>query len=209
MTWPGPERWKRLWQTVGATDVPGAWYDQLSRAYSEPHRHYHNQRHIAECLQEFDAVRQLAADAGAVELALWFHDAAYDPKASDNEEQSAVLAKRCLKDVGREDLARTIGELILATKSHDAQAGADTALVVDIDLSILGQNQARFAEYESQIRAEYDWVPLDIFNTKRAEILRKFLDRPHIYFTSHFRERCERPARRNLELSIRQLTASR
>jgi predicted metal-dependent HD superfamily phosphohydrolase len=207
MTWPALERWKRLWQSIAAAGDPGAWYDLLSRVYSEPHRRYHNQRHIADCLQEFDAARQLAKDSGAVELTLWFHDAVYDPKAPDNEELSAALANRCLKEAGRDDLARTVAELILATKSHDARAGADAALVVDIDLSILGQDEARFAEYESQIRAEYNWVPQDIFNVKRAEILQKFLDRPRIYFTSRFAGRYEDSARRNLKLSIRKLTA--
>lgn len=60
---------------------------------SESHRHYHNCLHIAGCPHEFDQVRKLAADALAVELAIWFHDAVYDPLAADNEECSAELAK--------------------------------------------------------------------------------------------------------------------
>src|SRR5207253_2303756 len=115
--------------------------------YAEPHRHYHNQRHIADCLAEFDAVRRLAKQPEALELALWFHDAVYDPKATDNEEQSAALAKRCLEGARQPDLARTVAELVMATKLHGADADPDAALVVDMDLSILGQNETRFAEY--------------------------------------------------------------
>src|SRR5687767_3464338 len=93
------ERWDTLWQSAHATVSPG-WYEKLTAAYAEPHRHYHNQQHIAECLAEFDQARHLARDPVAVELALWFHDAVYDPKAADNEEQSAALAKRCLSEAG-------------------------------------------------------------------------------------------------------------
>ena len=205
MRWPGPDRWQRLWQSVGASGNADPWYETLTRAYAEPHRHYHNQRHIADCLAEFDAVRGLAKRAEAVELALWFHDVVYDPKAADNEEQSAAMAKRCLEAAGQPDLGRMVGELVMATKLHGGDAGPDAALVVDVDLSILGQDESRFAEYESQIRAEYEWVPQEIFKTKRGEILRQFLGRKHIYSTEPFINQYERRARHNLEESIRKL----
>ena len=95
MNWPTQHRWTALWPRAGAS-IPAGWYERLTAAYAEPHRHYHNQQHIAECLAEFDQARHLALQPEAVELALWFHDAVYDPKAGDNEEQSAALAQRCL-----------------------------------------------------------------------------------------------------------------
>ena len=101
-----PERWLRLWQAIGASGDASTWYETLTRAYAELHRHYHNQQHIADCLAEFDAVRLLAKQPYAVELALWFHDAVYDPKAADNEEQSAALARCCLQSAGLHASAR-------------------------------------------------------------------------------------------------------
>ena len=205
MKWPGEDRWLGLWQAASASGDPSLWYQQLTQAYAEPQRHYHNQQHIAECLAEFDAARHLAQQPVAVELALWFHDVVYDPKAGDNEEQSAALAKSCLESAGLPDLARTVVELVMATKSHSTDAGPDVALVVDIDLSILGQSEVRFAEYEAQIREEYSWVPKLLFKPKRAEILQRFLDRERIYIHEHFVKRYEQNARRNLEGSIRKL----
>jgi predicted metal-dependent HD superfamily phosphohydrolase len=205
MNWPGPERWSRLWAAAGAMGDPAPWYAKLTEAYAEPARRYHNQQHIAECLAEFDAARQLAQQPVAAELALWFHDAVYDPKAGDNEEQSAALAKRCLEAAGRADLARTVAILVMATKLHGTDAGPDAALVVDVDLSILGKGEARFAEYETQIRQEYSWVPKLVFKPKRAKILQRFLDRERIYTHEHFVTRYEQSARRNLEDSIRKL----
>src|SRR6266850_1795575 len=98
VTWPKPDRWAALWCAIGASGDPSLWYERLTAAYAEPQRVYHNQQHIAECLAQFDAVRHLARQPEAVEVAIWFHDAVYDPKGADNEEQSANLAKRCLVD---------------------------------------------------------------------------------------------------------------
>jgi predicted metal-dependent HD superfamily phosphohydrolase len=74
------------------------WAELLPR-YSEPHRHYHNVQHIEECLREFEFGQHLAADPAAVELAILFHDAIYDPRRSDNEEQSAQLAIALLTEM--------------------------------------------------------------------------------------------------------------
>lgn len=205
MSWPGPDRWQRLWRSAGAAAEPAAWYDRLTQAYAEPQRHYHNQQHIAECLAELDGARHLARQPEVVELALWFHDAVYDPKAGDNEERSAALAVECLRAGGLEQLAGTVSELVMATKLHGADAGPDAALIVDVDLSILGKGETRFAEYEAQIRKEYSWVPKLVFNSKRAGILKRFLARDRIYATEYFSDRYEQIARQNLERSVRNL----
>ena len=205
MNWPGQDRWLRLWQAASAPGNGAPWYKKLTQAYAEPHRNYHNQQHIAECLAECDSARHLAQQPAAVELALWFHDAVYDPKAGDNEEQSAAMARSCLETGGPTRLAATVSDLVMATKSHNTETGSDTALMVDVDLSILGQGEQRFAEYEAQIREEYRWVPKLIFNSKRAEILERFVARRRIYATDFFATKYEQQARRNLEGSIRQL----
>ncbi len=174
--------------------------------YSEPHRHYHNLRHISDCLSQFDRARHLAADPVAVELAIWFHDAVYDPHAADNEERSAQLAEDWLKKAhASEALAGSVRGLVLATKNHDASLHADAPLLVDVDLSILGQPPDRFWEYERQIREEYAWVAENVFVTKRAEILQSFLARKRIYNTDFFFHPLEAQARINLRASAERL----
>ena len=205
MKWPEQRRWIQLWQAIGASGDGAHWYDTLTQSYGESQRHYHNRDHLAECLEEFDRARHLAKDPAAVELALWFHDAVYDPKAADNEEQSAAMARNCLSAAGLSSLADTVGALVMATKSHDTGMSADAALLVDIDLSILGREPKRFAEFEAQIQEEYKWVPKLVFKFKRAQILERFLNRPRIYATDFFAGRYEEAARRNLTDSIQQL----
>ena len=185
--------------------TPSYCYQRLLAHYAEPQRHYHTLQHIMECLREFDAARALAQQPRLIEFAIWFHDVIYDPRAHDNEERSAQLAVDCLQAAGAQpgDLERVRG-LVLATKQHLANT-PDEALLIDIDLSILGQGRERFDEYERQIRQEYSWVPETVFVEKRAEVLRRFFDRPRIYSTDHFFTRYEQQARGNLEHSLASL----
>ncbi|HWP61773.1 MAG TPA: hypothetical protein VN495_04180, partial [Candidatus Paceibacterota bacterium] len=92
------------------------------------------------------------------------------------------------------------------TKHKAVPDSADGRRFVDIDLSILGQPPDVFEIYEFGIRREYERVSLRLFREKRAEILQRFLDRPSIFLTPHFRHKYERQARDNLLRSIAQLT---
>lgn len=200
------ERWSQLWLAATHQAAPAGLYDRLLALYAEPHRHYHNQRHIADCLVEFDGAAHLVTDPTAVEVAIWFHDAIYDTRAPNNEERSAELAVDWLKPVGAgEGLLNSVRQLVLATKAHDGTLHPDAPLLVDVDLSILGQPPERFWEYEQQIRAEYAWVEPAFFTAKRAEILERFLARPRLYASDYFYERYENQARVNLQASVQQL----
>jgi predicted metal-dependent HD superfamily phosphohydrolase len=203
----GPERWTKLWREIGAHKEGLTVYQELVSLYSEPHRHYHNLNHIAECLHEFDAAHNIARHPVAIELAIWFHDAIYDPRASDNEEKSAELAESRLTEAGGDkDLCASVAALVMATKAHGRSAHGSASLISDLDLSVFGKPEPRFWEYEAQIRKEYDWVPIEIFAAKRAEILDKFLARGRIYLTQQFFDRYEKQARTNLHASVQRLT---
>jgi predicted metal-dependent HD superfamily phosphohydrolase len=175
---------------------------ELRRRYAAPERHYHGQAHIDACLRLFEEVRTQFADSAAAELALWFHDAIYDAKASDNEERSADLAAAMLTErgVATERISR-IRELILATKHNATPADADARLLVDIDLAILGADEESFDAYERAIRQEYAHVPDEAFRAGRSAVLKKFLARDRIYATDAFRTLEER-ARQNLARSL-------
>lgn len=178
-------------------------YAALLAAYSEKHRHYHTIEHIDHCLHELDRETVLANEPVEVELALWYHDAVYDPHRSDNEQKSADLACSLLQRhrVDPQRIARVHAH-IMATRHEAPATTPDSQLVVDIDLSILGASEEAYARFEENVRKEYRWVPSMIFRRKRAEILESFLVRPTIYSTKPFRERYDSQARRNLESAI-------
>ena len=199
--------WQRLWGELGAQEVNGGLMNQLVAAYSEPQRHYHTLQHLRECLAHFDAASALARCPAEVELALWFHDAVYEPQRKDNEERSADWARASLLAGGcAADVAERVATLVLATKAHVAAPGdADAALLLDVDLAILGAAPARFAEYERQIRAEYAQVPEAEFRARRRGVLQGFLERERIYLTPAFHDALDARAHANLRGSVAQL----
>src|SRR5262249_25875709 len=153
------DRWSQTWNDLALENPDPQLLQALLKRYSEPHRAYHTPRHLEECFAEFDGVRTLCVYPGDVQLALWFHDAIYDTKASDNEAKSASWAETVLAIANAPlDQRHRIRDFISATK-HDVLASTpDGCLVVDIDLSILGSESERFDEYERQVRFEYSWV---------------------------------------------------
>ncbi len=204
------QRWLALWRRIGATGDGKLIFAILTAHYSEPHRAYHNLAHIEACLREFDLVRSSTKTPDGVEIALWFHDAIYDPKANANEEQSAQLfcaaAKAALLPKA---FIRRVHGLILATRHNSIPANWDARVMADVDLSILGKAPAKFSAYERQIRQEYAWVPKGVFSAGRATILKKFLARPAIYSTGFFCDRYEMRARKNMSRSLARLSGRR
>lgn len=186
---------------------------ELTNLYAAPDRHYHNIAHIEALLALTARHRAEIADPDAVEAAIWFHDAIYDSRAKDSETRSAALAaERLASSVEPERLAKIVA-MIDATATHhvpdlaDPAAGHDAALLLDMDLSILGAEPAAFDAYESQVRREYGWVPEDTWRAGRAAVLRNFLARPFIFHTETFRGELEQQARANMARSLAALTA--
>jgi predicted metal-dependent HD superfamily phosphohydrolase len=197
------QSWNRAWAELHLQGDGANTYRSLLAAYSETHRGYHTLQHLRECIAALDSIRALVPHAAEVEFALWFHDAIYNPKRSDNEARSAEWAVSTLSSAGASaESTRQVESLIMVT-THDALPQTlDEQFLVDIDLSILGSDESRFAEFERQVREEYSFVPSFLFRMKRKAILKTFLARNHIYSTPAFRENLEASARRNLKLVV-------
>src|SRR5262245_47509972 len=88
-------RWQSLFAMQGVEPALSRTdFDDLANRYEEPHRAYHNLRHLRHVLETIDQLRGLVSDVTSVELAAWFHDVIYDPRGKENEEQSALYAER-------------------------------------------------------------------------------------------------------------------
>lgn len=196
------ESWDRTWAVLALAPEPGL-YERLLGCYQEPHRHYHTVEHLCECLGHWQTVMDVAEQPGEVELALWFHDAVYARGRDDNERQSARWAEQVLRAAGAAaPVVERVSALVMATRHAAVPDSPDAALLVDIDLAILGADPERYARYEQQVREEYAWVPAWLFRRKRRALLRAFLGRPSIYSTAHFRALLEARARDNLRLAL-------
>ncbi len=181
---------------------------RLIGKYSEKHRHYHNLSHVNALLAGVDRFAGSISDEKTLRLAVWFHDAVYDPQRVDNEAASARLAEEMLPTPGVAAAAvEKAAAIICATERHAGDGlDEDGRLFLDLDLAILGSEENVYRKYALAIRAEYAFVAETIYRQKRAEILRRFLARENLYFTPDLREIFEERARRNVANEIKELS---
>lgn len=183
---------------------------ELVARYGEPHRRYHTRAHLAAVLDLVDELAGEAADADAVRLAAWFHDAVYDPERSDNEDRSARLAERMLADTDLplETIAE-VARLVRLTQTHTPGPGDRNGQVLcDADLAILAADPADYAAYAAAVREEYAFVPDESFAAGRAQVLSRLLECPSLFTTVAARERFEDRARRNVATELMLLGAA-
>jgi predicted metal-dependent HD superfamily phosphohydrolase len=194
---------------IPANPLTTAAYRDLVARYEEPHREYHNLRHLTEVLDIVDELVDEAEDPDAVRLAAWFHDAVYAPSSEiSNEEASARLAEQTLPTVGV-PTARVAeaARLVRLTESHAAEDGdRNAAVLFDADLAILAAPPARYDAYAQAVRAEYREIPDEIFRPARARILDALLAAPTLYRIPSARARFEPRARANVAAEIVALT---
>ena len=177
--------------------------EELIAAYTAPGRHYHNLTHIEDCLAALARIENLSArDREILSEAIWWHDVVYDATRADNEELSAQLAEQHV----RADIAREVGRLIRLTKTHDVKPGDRLgAILISIDLSILGAEPARYDAYAAAVRQEFIHVPERDYRTGRARVLGHFAARPVIFPDTAFAAKYDRQARDNLARELASL----
>lgn len=196
-------RFAKLCQELGLpSDTASRAWIALHARYSEPHRHYHNLRHIESMLARMD---ELAPDDPAMELAIWFHDVIYDPRKRDNEEQSAAFFVAEMADSLDPVLCIDVVRLILATDyARERTGAADEDLLRDIDLAILASAPDIYQAYTEAVRQEYAHVPDEDFRKGRAAVMKRFLE-TRIFQTDAFASE-EPKARENIRDEIAALT---
>jgi predicted metal-dependent HD superfamily phosphohydrolase len=168
----------------------------LLRRWSEPHRRYHDVEHLAAVLSRVD---ELGAPAG-VRLAAWYHDAVYDPRATDNEQRSAQAAGDALTALGVQlHLVDEVRRLVRLTASHDP-GPEDTAgqALCDADLAVLARPWDEYQRYAAAVREEYRHVSDEDFRAGRSAVLRHLRGLPVLFHTPELHGRWETAARANL-----------
>jgi predicted metal-dependent HD superfamily phosphohydrolase len=202
-----PEAWLRAAAAVGArSDVAHVGADLLGR-YAEPHRRYHDLAHLADVLHHVEELAEHARDVHVVRLAAWFHDAVYDPAATDNEESSARLAETALAELRVEDgIVAEVARLVRSTADHAPEPGdLDAEVLCDADLAILASGPERYQVYVEAVRAEYEHLDDRTFARGRAAVLRGLLDREPMFSTPTGRDRWEAAAHANVTAELARL----
>lgn len=176
----------------------------IFKRYSEHHRYYHNLNHIEYCLKEYDNYVLQNEYKQEIELAIWFHDLIYAPRAKDNEEKSAeewLTVTENIRD--KNGLIEDVYNLILITKHNKKPQNLEEKIIIDIDLSILGAEEAVYNSYSSSIRKEYEFIELNEYRKARRNVLDVFLQRDFIFYTDYFKNKYEANAICNIKNEIK------
>lgn len=173
---------------------------ELTERYTEPHRRFHDLSHIAQLLLRG---RALQLDAEQV-MAIWFHDAIYEPGAHNNEELSAALAVERLTAAGWADGAiKKVERIVLDTARHRPSIDASRN-VMDLDLSTLAGSWQDYWGLCVRLREEYGSMSDDQWTHGRRGFIQSMLDRDRIFCT-RWAEPLEAQARANLQRELRVL----
>lgn len=193
---PLRRRWNLL--VPGAEDL-GA---ELLNRWGEPHRHYHDRRHL---LQVLEALHRLGCDERPVLLAAWFHDAVYDGVPGQDEEASAVLAEELLPQAGVPGAETAeAARLVRLTSSHDPEPDDEPGKVLcDADLAVLGRAPRDYDRYAADVRQDYRHLEDKLFREGRRRVLESLLARgTALYRTQRGEELWGRAARANLSREL-------
>ncbi|MCJ1356572.1 MAG: hypothetical protein MMC33_006567 [Icmadophila ericetorum] len=204
-----------LLSTLALADVAYLTARYLLDAYSEPQRHYHTLEHIQSMLSLLPDVQSYLNDEEEtiVQLAIWFHDCVYDPRAKvhgDNERRSVEKWVEFAEKMEppQPEIQKRVSTLIGATISHQLPSPKDPlcALFLDLDLSILASPPQIYDMYAKNIREEYSNFNDKQYRQGRIEILEKFLEKEQIFMSEVVRGR-EGQARGNIGREIERLRA--
>ena len=147
----------------------------VAKAWQEPHRFYHTEKHLRKLLED---IAQLAHEGDLqqeekeiLQITAFFHDWVYDPKARDNEEQSAQVF---MQYAGEHPYALQIRDIILDTKTHQSNDKLGRIFCA-LDMRIVTHSSLiELLEWERQIFKEYQWLDYSLYKIARLQILEKF-----------------------------------
>lgn len=174
-------------------------WNEIDENYTDKKRHYHNLSHLDNLYKQLFLVKEKIESWDTILFTLFYHDIIYNALNSDNEEKSAQLAEKRLKQINvPRQIVEDCKSQILATKKHIDNGNIDTNYFLDADLSILGQEESCYKEYCKKVRLEYLYYPSIIYNKGRIEVLKHFLNLNSIFKTEHLKSKFENKARINI-----------
>lgn len=181
-------------------------WGEIEECHSGNKRHYHNLNHLNELLHHLEAVKDSIKNWDIILFTLFYHDIVYNASSSKNEEESAQLAAKRMKEIGvSHDAIQLCQSQILATKKHAKSTDSDTNYFLDADLAILGATSERYQEYCTQVRREYAIYPNFLYKRGRKRVVQHFLAMERIYKTEEFYDRYESQAKLNLREELKRL----
>lgn len=154
-------------------------YNTLLSMWNESHRHYHNQNHLLDLINQINEKKNSfdsQSDYEKMVLCALFHDCVYDPMRSDNEEKSAEFFENCCQEKNTD--TQEIKQMILDTKTHEATTSLSEKFN-HLDMNIVERDFEQLLEWETGIGQEYKAYG-EMYKVGRLNFLESLLDKyPH------------------------------
>lgn len=195
--------YKNINESIGYSESPLVW---LISSYTAPGRYYHDLSHLNFM---FKLARSLNLKLNEIQTwAILGHDVHYIPGDPENEKKSAEETTWVLQHLEEPPLSdqacKDISTIILDTKLH-VPSTEESALVLDLDMAILGAPWDEYERYARGVMNEFG-LPLETWIKGREErFIEPTLKSDKIFHTKLFQDLFEGPARFNLEEEFRWL----
>jgi predicted metal-dependent HD superfamily phosphohydrolase len=154
-------------------------YNTLLSMWNESHRHYHNQNHLLDLIEQINENKSnfdSQKDYEKMILCALFHDCVYDPMRSDNEERSAEFFENCCQNKSSDMFE--IKQMILDTKTHESKTQLSEKFNY-YDMNIVERDFDQLLEWENGIGQEYK-AHGELYKVGRLSFLESLLDKyPH------------------------------
>lgn len=181
-------------------------WQEIEKSYSGSNRHYHNLSHIEYMLEKAEQFKSQIEDYDTLLFSIFYHDIVYKATRKDNELKSAQLAEKRMMELGvPPEKIKKCFEQIVATQHHEPTEDNDTQYLLDIDMSILGEDSTTYKNYTEKVRREYSIYPNFLYHPGRKKVLQNFLRQDRIFQTEEFFEHFEKQARDNIKDEIDEL----
>jgi len=181
-------------------------WNEIESNYTKSNRHYHTLSHLKDLYQHLFDIKDKITNWNLILFSIYYHDIIYNPAKSNNEEESADLAKQRMTKLGISSKEIELCKnQILATKSHSISNDPDTNYLIDADLSILGRDWETYNTYCENIRKEYSIYPNFLYKRGRKKVIQHFMNMESIYKTDIFFMTYESQAKDNLEKELKSI----
>jgi predicted metal-dependent HD superfamily phosphohydrolase len=172
------------------------------------HLTYHNYAHVIDLLER--APNYNVTLTKVEELAIWFHDAVYIPRAKfqQNEISSAMFMRCSMEGLIDFQQIADAEKIILDTASHLVEFDAFSPVVLDLDIASFSDPRDKYKEATQRLNKEFENVGVNNFLQGRVDFLKKLSSRKTIYRSKLFIDNYEEKARENIRLDLQELKAS-
>jgi len=149
---------------------------ELPFRWSEKHRFYHTTEHLTQIIADIEKNNQFDAlnvfEKQALLLASFFHDAIYESKRKDNEEQS--IKYFVYSYIGNDNkMLKTVCDLIKTTKYRKRPINKLERIFWDADNAKFKSGYDVLLKNEKLIRKEFSFLNNLDYKKKRIEFLKQ------------------------------------